>query len=58
MSDNFGNAQVVCDKFQATQIVVEACDQVRKAEGRSNAWKRDPLERSRRMWLKIRVNWT
>jgi len=57
VSDNLGNAQVVYDKFHVTQYVVEACDQVRKVESRSNAGKRDLLERTRWMWLKNRVNW-
>ncbi len=56
--DNFGNAQVVYDKFHVIQNFMEACDQVRKAESRSNAGKRDLLERTRWMWLKNRVNWT
>ena len=58
VSANFGNAQVVFDKFHVIQNVVEACDQVRKAESRSNDGKRDLLERTRWMWLKNRVNWT
>ena len=58
VSANFGNAQVVYDKFHVIQNVVEACDQVRKAESRSNDGKRDLLERTRWMWLKNRVNWT
>ncbi len=58
MSDNLGNAQVVYDKFHVIQNVVEACDQVRKAESRADAGKRDRLERARWMWLKNRVNWT
>ena len=58
VSDNLGNAQVVYDKFHVIQNVVEACDQVRKVESRSNAGKRDLLERTRWMWLKNRVNWT
>ena len=58
VSDNFGNAQVVYDKFHVIQNVVEACDRVRKVESRSNAGKRDLLERTRWMWLKNRVNWT
>jgi transposase len=56
--DNLGNAQVVCDKFHVIQNVVEACDQVRKAESRADAGKRDRLERTRWIWLKDRVNWT
>ena len=58
VSDNLGNAQVVYDKFHVIQNVVEACDRVRKLESRSNAGKRDLLERTRWMWLKNRVNWT
>ena len=58
VSDNLGNAQLVYDKFHVIQNVVEACDQVRKAESRADAGKRDRLERTRWMWLKKRVNWT
>jgi transposase len=58
VSDNLGNAQVVCDKFHIIQNVVEACDQVRKAESPADAEKRDRLERNRWMWLRNRVNWT
>ena len=58
VSDNLGNAQVVFDKFHVIQYVVEACDQIRKIESRSDAGKRDLLERTRWMWLKNRVNWT
>ena len=58
VSANLGNAQVVYDKFHVIQNVVEACDQVRKAESRSNDGKREQLERTRWMWFKNRVNWT
>jgi len=58
VNGNLGNAQVVYDKFHVIQNVVEACDRVRKVESRSNAGKRDLLERTRWMWLKNRVNWT
>ena len=58
VSDNLGNAQVVYDKFHVIQNVVDACDQVRKAESRADTGKRDRLERTRWMWLKNRVNWT
>lgn len=56
VSDNLGNAQMVYDKFHVIQNVVEACDQVRKAECRANIGKWDRLERKRWMWLKNRVN--
>ncbi len=58
VSDNLGNARVVYDKFHVIKNVVEACDQVRKAESRVDAGKRDRLERTWWMWLKNRVNWT
>jgi transposase len=55
--DNLGNAQIVYDKFHVIQNLVEACDQVRKAESRADAGKQDRLERPSWMWLKNRVNW-
>ena len=58
VASNLGNAQVVYDKFHVIQNVVEACDQVRKVESRSDADKRELLERTRWMWLKNRSNWT
>ncbi len=58
VASNLGNAQVVYDKFHVIQNVVEACDQVQKAESRSDAGKRELLERTRWMWLKNRANWT
>ena len=58
VSDNLGIAQVVYDKFHVIQNGVEACHQVRDAESRADAGKRNRLERSRWMWLKNRVNWT
>ena len=58
VASNLGNAQVVYGKFHVIQNVVEACDQVRKAESRSDAGKRELLERTRWMWLKNRANWT
>ena len=58
VSDNLGNAQVVYDKFHVIQNVVEACDQVGKAESRADARKRNRFERTRWMWLKNRVKWT
>jgi transposase len=36
VSDNFGNGRVVYDKCYVIQNVVEACDQVQKAENRVN----------------------
>jgi transposase len=58
VSDNLGNVQVVYDKLHVIQNVVEACDQVRKAESRADAGNRDRLKRIRWMWFKNRVNCT
>jgi transposase len=58
VSNNLWNARVVYDKFHVIQKVEDACNQVRKAESRADAGKRDRLERTRWMWLKNRVNWT
>jgi transposase len=58
VSDNLGNTQVVYEKFQFIQNVMEACAQVRKVESRADAGKLDRLERTRWMGLKNRVNWT
>ncbi len=52
VSNNLGNARVVYDKFHVIQTVVEACDQVRKAESRAGTGKRDRLGWTRWMWLK------
>jgi hypothetical protein len=49
VSDNLRNARVVYDKFNFIQNVVEECDQVRKAESRGDAGKRDRLEQMRLM---------
>jgi hypothetical protein len=56
--DKLGSARVLHDKFHVIQNVVEAFDQVQKAESRAGAGKGDRLERNRWMWLNIRVNWT
>ena len=49
---------MVYNKFQVTQNVLVACDQVRKAENRPEAKKPDRLERTRWIWLMNRMNWT
>ena len=58
VSNNLGNAQVVYDKFHVIQNVVEACDQVRKAESRADNGRQDRLDRPPWLWLKNRGNWT
>ena len=57
VSDNLGNIRVRYDNFHVIQHVVEACDQVRKADSRADAGKLDRLERMVWMWLKNLVNW-
>ena len=47
VSDNFGNAQVVDDKFPVIQNVVGACEQFRKSDSQCNARKCEQLERTR-----------
>ena len=49
VGDDFENARVVYHKVHVTQNVVETCDQVRRAESRSNARKQNQLERTR--WI-------
>lgn len=56
VSGNLGNAQVLYDKFQDIQNLVEARDGVWKAESRSDAGKRALWERTRWLWLKNRVD--
>ena len=43
------------DKFNFIQNVVEACDQVREADSRSNARKRNQSERTRWLWRQHRL---
>jgi len=56
-SGNLGNARVVYDKFHVIQNVVGAHDEVRKAESRSDAGKRELSQRTLWIWRKNRVNW-
>ncbi len=46
VDSNLGNAQVVYYKFHVIQNLVGSCDQVREAESRSDAGKRELLERT------------
>lgn len=56
--ENLGNAQVVYDKFHVVQNVVEACNDVRKAESRLSPEHQQRLERTRWLWSKNPENWT
>ncbi len=49
---NRGKTLVLYDKFHNIQNVVEACDQARRAESRSDAGKRGRSELKRSMWIK------
>ena len=54
--DNLGNARMVSDKLHVIRNVVEACDQVRKAESRVDEGKPVRLEETPRMWLNNRFS--
>ena len=55
VSDRVWNIRLVYEKFHVIYNVMEACDQVQKAESPADAGTRDLLERTRWMWLKIPV---
>ncbi len=56
VNENLGNDRAVYDKFHVTQNVVQACDQVWKAEMRDYAEKRDWMEQTR--WMCLRTGST
>jgi transposase len=56
--DNFGNAQIVFDKFHVVSQVVQALEEVRRKEVRQDAQAREQLERSSWLWRKNPENWT
>ena len=56
--ENLGNARLVYDKFHVIQNVVEACDQVRRAESQLDSQSQERLERTRWLWRKNPENWT
>ena len=56
--ENFGNAQIVFDKFQVVSQVVKAVDEVRRKEVRVDAQAREQLERSSWLWRKNPEAWT
>src|ERR1035437_7827635 len=56
--ENFGNAQIVFDKFHVVSQVVKAVDEVRRKEVRVDAQAREQLERSRWLWRKNPEAWT
>lgn len=56
--ENFGNAVVVFDKFHVVSQVVQAVDEVRRKEARTDAQAREQLERTSWLWRKNPEAWT
>ena len=56
--ENFGNAQIVFDKFHVVSQVVQAVDAVRRQEARVDARAREQLERTSWLWRKNPESWT
>lgn len=56
--ENFGNAQVVFDKFHVVSQVVAAVEEVRRKEARQDAQAREQLERTSWLWRKNPETWT
>jgi transposase len=56
--ENFGNAQIVFDKFHVVSQVVQAVDEVRRKEARVDAQARAQLERTSWLWRKNPETWT
>ncbi|MGA2868114.1 MAG: ISL3 family transposase [Verrucomicrobiota bacterium] len=56
--ENFGNAQLVFDKFHVVSQVTQAVDEVRRKEARQDAQAREQLERTSWLWRKNPESWT
>jgi transposase len=56
--ENFGNAQVVFDKFHVVSQVVQAVEEVRRKETRQDALAREQLAQTRWLWRKNPETWT
>jgi transposase len=56
--ENFGNAQIVFDKFHVVSQVVKAVEEVRRKEARTDAAAREQLEHSSWLWRKNPERWT
>jgi transposase len=56
--ENFGNAQVVFDKYHVVSQVVAAVEEVRRKEARQDAQAREQLERTSWLWRKNPETWT
>jgi transposase len=58
VKQNFGNAQIVYDKFHVVSQVSQAVEQVRRAEARQDAVARGQLEKTCWLWRKNPERWT
>jgi transposase len=56
--ENFGNAQVVFDKFHVVSQAVAAVEEVRRKEARQDVQAREQLERTSWLWRKNPETWT
>jgi transposase len=56
--EHFGNATVVFDKFHVVSQVVQAVDEVRRREVRTDAVAREQLTRTSWLWRKNPEGWT
>jgi transposase len=56
--ENFGNAQLVFDKFHVVSQVVQAVEEVRRKETRQDVQAREQLERTSWLWRKNPEAWT
>lgn len=58
VKENFGNAQVVFDKFHVISHVVQAVEQVRREEARGGVEIKEQLKKTAWLWRKNPENWT
>jgi transposase len=58
VKQNFGNAQIVYDRFHVVSQVSQAVEQVRRAEARQDAVAREQLEKTCWLWRKNPDRWT
>ena len=58
VKDNYGNANIVLDKFHVVSQVSTAVDEVRRKEVRQDAAAREQLEKTSWLWRKNPEGWT
>jgi transposase len=58
VKENFGNAQIVYDKFHVVSQVSAAVEEVRRKETRQDVAAREQLEKTCWLWRKNPENWT